>query len=205
MEKIVKEINSQILNKKMNMAIYGHYGFAMLLFPSTTDSYLENEENGMIAAINHFIEKGKLTVFSIDSVNYESWLNNEITSEEKSKRHFEYNLHIIQEVLPMIFGICGGPIPILTAGAAIGGYHAANHYFRRPDIFYGVISISATYNIEDFCNGFFDDNCYFNSPIHYLPNLTDEYWLSFLRNKHHIYLLTGTGKGEHPELSLIHI
>ncbi len=204
MEKVVKEIYSQILNKKMNMAVYGHYGFAMLMFPSTTDSYLENEENGIIPAISHFIEQGKLTVFSIDTVNYESWLNKEIAPEEKSKRHFEFNLYIVQEVLPMIFGICGGPIPIITAGAAVGGFHAANHYFRRPDIFYGVISMSATYNIEHFTDGYFDENCYFNSPIHYLPNLSDEYWLSFLRHKHHLYLMTGTGKGEHPE-NLNHI
>ena len=114
------------------------------------------------------------------------------------------NIIIIQEVLPAIFGICGGPVPIIACGAALGAYHAANHYFRRPDIFHGLIAMSGTYNIEHFSKEYFDENCYFNSPIHYLPNLNDEYWLSFLKNKHHVYLLSGKGEKEHPE-NLTHI
>ena len=204
MEKSTRVIESEVLKHEVNMAVYGHYGFAMLLFPSTTDSFLENEENGIIPAIESYIEKGKCTVFSIDSVNYETWLDSEKTPEEKSKRHFEFNVHIVQEVLPTIFGVCGGPVPIIVTGADFGAFHAANHYFRRPDLFHGLIAMSGTYNIEHFSNGYFDENCYFNSPTHYLPNLNDEYWLSFLRSKHHVYLCTGNGKGEHPE-NLDHI
>ena len=51
-------------------------------------------------------------------------------------------------------------------------------------------------SLDNVPKDFFDDNCYFNSPVHYLPNLSDEYWLSFLRSKHHVYLMTGTGENE---------
>jgi len=204
MERIVHTIESEILQKEMNIAVYGHYGFAMLLFPSITDDYLENEENGIIPSISNYIAKGKCTVFSIGSCNFESWLHPTKTPEEKSIRHREYNNFIIQELLPFMFGICGGPIPIMACGAGLGGFHAANHYFRRPDVFYGLVAMSASYNIQHFSNNYFDENCYYNSPIHYLPNLTDEYWMSFLRSKHHVYLLSGTGENEHPQ-NLDHI
>lgn len=199
MDKNEKSIKSEILNKEIKFAVYGHYGFAMLMFPATTDDYLENETIGFIDTLKPYIEKGKCTVFSVETVNLESWLSTDKNPVEKSKRHYEYNQFVINELLPQIFGICGGPVPVITCGAAMGAYHAANNYFRRPDILYGVIAMSGIYNIQLFSKDFFDDNCYFNSPIHYLPNLADEYWLSFLRNKHHVHLLSGTGENEHPE------
>jgi esterase/lipase superfamily enzyme len=182
----------------MDIAVYGHYGFALLMFPAQTDDFLENENNGLVASISKFVSKGKCTIFSVGGVNFESWLSPDLSGEEKSKRLFEYNHFIVEEIIPYIFGQCGGPVPIITCGAAIGAFHAANNYFRRPDIFYGSIAMSGTYNIEHFTKGYFDENCYFNSPVHYLPNLNDSYWLSFLKSKHHVYLMTGNGENEHP-------
>jgi esterase/lipase superfamily enzyme len=186
------------LDKEMTINIYGHYGFAIMLFPSITDSADESEQNGMIDAIKPYLDKGKCRIFSVESVNHESWLNEKVSPEERSNRHFEYNNYIIEEVVPFIFSSCGGPVPILTAGAKHGAYHAGNKYFRRPDLFYGVIAMSGIYNLQHYCGEYFDQNCYFNSPIHYLPNLHDEYWLSFLMNKHHVYLLSGSGEDESP-------
>jgi len=153
----IKTWKSKHLGKEVSVAIYGHYGFALLLFPSITDNFLENEESGLIKSLKPYIDKGKFTAFSIGGVNFDSWLNDELSNEEKSKKHFDYNQFIVEEVLPMMFGQCGGPVPIIVCGAALGGYHAANIYFKRPDLFYGVISISATYNIEHITNGFFDE------------------------------------------------
>ncbi|ROL62230.1 esterase [Bacteroidetes/Chlorobi group bacterium ChocPot_Mid] len=198
MERLDIKINSEILQKELNLAVYGHYGFALLMFPATSDDYLENEKLGFIETLKPFINKGKLTVFSIETVNNESWLNPNIPDEQKSNRQYEFNEFLVKELLQQIFHTCGGPIPIINCGAALGGYHAANCYFRRPDIFYGVISMSSFYNIQYLSGNFFNDNCYFNSPVHYLPNLSDEYWLSFLRSKHHVYLMTGTGENENP-------
>jgi len=186
------------LNKEMTVNIYGHYGFAIMLFPSFTDKANECEENGMIEAIKPYLDKGKCRIFSLESVNCESWLNDKISSEQKSNRHYEYNNFVTEEVVPFIFNSCGGPVPILTAGAKHGAFHAGNKYFRRPDLFYGVIAMSGTYNLQHYCGDYFDENCYFNSPVHYLPNLHDDYWLSFLKNKHHVHLLSGSGENENP-------
>lgn len=195
---IWKETN---LGREISIESYGHYGFAILMFPAFTDGREEYKKEGLLDAVKPYIEKGKCKVYVVDTANMDSWLHEKIAPEAKSEAHLHYNNFIVEEVVPYIFGDCGGAVPVLTCGASLGAYHAANTYFRRPDIFYGVIAMSGTYNIEYFTKGYFDDNCYFNSPIHYLPNLHDEYWLSALRSKHHIYLLTGSGDGENPDNS----
>lgn len=190
------------LGQDMEILTYGIYGLAILLFPSTTDDPEENEKNGLIDALAPMIDRGKCKVFCVPSVNFQSWLSDDISPEEKSLRHLQYNNYLVEEVVPFIFGDCGCPVPIITCGAALGAFHAANSFFRRPDVFYGMVATSGTYNIEHFTKGYFDNNCYFNSPIHYLPNLNDNYWLSFLLSKHHIYIVSGTGEGEHPHNAL---
>lgn len=192
---------SSNLSKEMNLSVYGHFGFAILLFPAFTDSHEEYFRESLIESIAPYVEKGKFKVYAVDTVNKESWFNEDIPQEQKSKRHFQYNNYLIEEVVPFIFGDCGGAVPIITCGASLGGFHAANSYFRRPDIFYGMISLSSTFNIEHFTKGYFDDNCYFNSPVHYLPNLNEDFWLSALRSKHHVYLLSGSGENEFPHNS----
>ena len=198
MQKEIHHWKSANLNKDMEIVVYGHYGFALLLFPATTDDNTENEKNGLIEILSPMITKGKCRVFSVSDVMFDSWLNNTKTPEKKSLRHFQYNNYISDEVAPFIFNQCGGAIPIVTCGAAIGGYMAANTYFRRPDIFFGTLAMSATFDITHFTGGYFDENCYYNSPVHYLPNLNDTYWLSFLQSKHHVNILSGSGENEFP-------
>ncbi len=199
MKKKTYKIESEFLKKNVDVAVYGHYGCAILLFPAAGDDYLEYEKNGFIEAVEEPLTKGKYSIFSIESVNGESWLNDEIPPEEKSQKHSDFNDFIVKEALPFLFGVCGGPTPIMSAGASIGAYHAANEFFRRPDLFIGTIAISGTFNIQSFTGDYFDKNCYFNSPEHYLPNLDDKYWLSFLKSSKRIFLVSGSGEGESPD------
>lgn len=202
MESKTHIINSKALNRKMQVVAYGHYGTSLLLFPTITDNPFENENNGMLESMNDFIEKGRLRIFSIGAVNFDSWLNRQIPHSKRSEIHKQYNTFIQDELVPFIFSMTDGPSPIITVGAAIGAYHAANTYFRRPDLFYGTIALSGTFNIEHYTDGYFDSNCYFNSPIHYLSNMEHPYWLSSLQTKRHIYIMSGSGRDEYPENSV---
>ena len=104
--------------------------------------------------------------------------------------------------MPFIFRDCDGQVPIITSGVSLGALHAANTLFRRPDVFDGTIAMSGIYDLKEYSKGYFDEDCYFNSPTDYLPNLTDQYWLNLLRSKHHIHILTGSGNYEDPGASL---
>lgn len=198
MEKTTINIYSNNLERNIEVEFYGHYGFALILFPALSDAPSILEENGTIDLISEFITKGKCRIFSIPSLNNEIWFSDKYSPAEKSKRFMDYNNFISEELVPLIFAKCNGPVPIITCGASIGGLIAANSYFRRPDCFYGMISLSGFFNLQYLSKDYYDDNCYFNSPEHYLPNLNDSFWLSYLLSKHHIYLYSGSGTDEYP-------
>lgn len=194
--------HSPALNKQMEIAVYGHYGFALLMFPTAAADYLEYERFGLINAIAPFINAGKLKAFSINSINNESWLNDQMSPQHKALRHQQFNRYVTDEVVPFIRNHCSSETMIITTGASFGALHAANSLFRRPDLFEGTIAMSGTYDLKSYTKGYYDDNCYFNSPVDYLPKLTDEWVLSRLRSKQHIYILSGQGSYEAPERSL---
>ncbi|MBE2189445.1 MAG: hypothetical protein KGZ71_00185 [Desulfobulbaceae bacterium] len=199
MEKDINKLKSEYLSKEVELISYGRYGIAMIIFPTQGDSCHDAENIGFVHTLKDYINSGRVKVYSVSSVNLQSWLDSNKTDEERSRRHYEYNRFLEEELVPYIYETCGGPVPMMTMGAAIGSYHAANTFFRRPDIFMGTIALSGFYDIRKLTKGFFDENCYFNSPVDYLPNLNDNYWMSYLLNRKHIYLASGSGRYETPE------
>lgn len=192
---------SPSLNKHMEVAVYGHYGFALLMFPTAAADYLEYERFSLIDAIAPVIDAGKCKVFSINSINTESWMNSHMHPAHRAIRHQQYNEYVVNEVVPFIQHHCQGRVMTITSGASLGAWHAANTFFRRPDLFDGMIAMSGTFDVKIYTEGYFDDNCYFNSPVDYLPNLNDDYYLPLLRQKHHIYIVSGQGAYEGPQHS----
>jgi len=57
------------------------------------------------------------------------------------------------------------------------------------------------YDLQTYTDGYYDEDVYFNSPVAYLPNLSDDYFLGHLRSKPHVHILTGSGAYESPEAS----
>ncbi len=186
------------LNKNMEIVAYGHYGFALLMLPTAAADFLEYERFHLIDTLAPFIEQGKVKVYSINSINSESWLNRRMMPHHKAIRHNQFNHYVFDEVVPFIFNNCGGSVPIITTGASLGALHAANMFFHRPDLFHGTIAMSGVYDLTSYTDGFFNDDVYYNSPIHYLPNITDHYTLELYRRSH-IHILSGSGAYEAPD------
>ncbi|MGH1363496.1 MAG: esterase family protein [Calditrichia bacterium] len=190
------------LHKDMEIVVYGHYGNALLMFPTAAADFLEYERFQLIDAIGHFIDSGKMKAFSINSINNESWLNNNMHPYDKAVRHQQYNNYITQEVVPFIHTHCQSEVPIVTTGASLGALHCANNFFRRPDLFAGTIAMSGSYDLKSYSKGYFDENVYFNSPVDYLSNWNDEHMLNQMRNNKRIIIATGQGNYEAPERSV---
>ncbi|MBX7156487.1 MAG: alpha/beta hydrolase-fold protein [Candidatus Kapaibacterium sp.] len=202
MKRVINNWFSPRLNKKMEIVTYGDYGFALLLFPSAAADYLEYERFYLIESIKPFIEKGMIKVYSINSINSESWLNSNMRPKAKAIRHQQYNGYITEEVVPFIYNSCNSVVPIVTSGVSLGAFHAANSMLRRPDLFTGTIAMSGTYNLKWYTDGYWDENCYYNSPVHYLPGMNDSHWLPILQQRKDIYFMTGQGPYEHPQSSI---
>lgn len=199
MERQLSSWYSPRLQKEMPIATYGHYGFALLLVPTAAADYLEYERFQLIDSIRGFIEGGKLKVFSINSINNESWLNNEMDPRHKSIRHQQFNSYVFEEVIPFIRTHTSAETPIIICGASFGALHSMNLFLKRPELIQGVLALSGVYDLTEYTKGYFDDDVYFNSPQHYMPNLSDHFILEQIRRSNHIHIFSGSGPYEDPE------
>jgi esterase/lipase superfamily enzyme len=188
------------LNKNMEIVAYGHFGPALLMLPTAAADYLEYERFYLIDQLAPYIEAGKVKVYSVNSINSESWLNRRMMPHHKAIRHNQFNYYIFDEVVPFIHAHCQGAVPIVTTGASLGAFHAANLFFHRPDLFHGTIAMSGVYDLTAYSDGFMNEDVYFNSPVHYLPNLNDHHTLELMRRAR-IIIATGSGAYESPEAS----
>jgi len=182
----------------MPIAVYGHYGFALLLVPTAAADYLEYERFQLIDAISRFIDSGKVKVFSINSINNESWMNDAVEPRTKMIRHQQFNDYVYEEVIPFIETHTSNETPIIICGASFGALHSMNLFLKRPDLLNGVIAMSGVYDLTEYTKGYYDEDVYFNSPQHYMPNLTDHHTLEQIRRSHHIHIFSGTGPYEDP-------
>jgi esterase/lipase superfamily enzyme len=82
----------------------------------------------------------------------------------------------------------------------MGAYHAANFFFRHPDQFAGVIALSGLYQLRMFVGDYMDDTVYFNSPIAYLSNLNDQWYIDRYHQSQ-IIICCGQGAWEEPILA----
>jgi esterase/lipase superfamily enzyme len=193
--------HSPRLHKHMEIASYGHYGFALLLVPTAAADYLEYERFHLIKAIEKPINEGKVKVFSINSINMESWMNNHMDPRHKAIRHQQFNDYVYHEVIPYIRNKTSWDTPIITCGASFGALHSMNLFLKRPDLINGVIAMSGLYDLSAYTKGYYDDDVFFNSPEQYMPNLSDEWFLNNIKNAKKILISAGSGPYEAPEAS----
>lgn len=194
--------HSPHLGMHMPIVRYGHWGPAVLHFPTAGGDFLEAERMGLIGAIRHHLEAGRLTLFSIDSINPHAWLNGAVDFPEKSRRQAAYSQYIENEVVPHVRCVLqNDSARLLTSGASFGAFHAANALFRRPELFFGLLGMSGLYELNWFLHGFNDETVYFNSPNWFVPNLQEGDQLNRLRNDARILLFTSRGAYEHTELT----
>ena len=201
MHREIKSWYSPILKKEMEIVEYGHFGFALLLLPTAAADYLEYERFLMIDVLQKYIDQGKVKVYSINSINSESWLNNKLSGKSKITRHLQFNEYVYQEVVPFIKSRTSQDTPIITCGASFGALHAANLFFKNPFAISGCIAMSGVYNLGYYTKQYWDVDCYWNSPLHYLKDWNDQFILDKIRESNHIHILTGSGDYEDPDAS----
>jgi esterase/lipase superfamily enzyme len=188
---------SSRVGREMELLAFGHAGEQVLVFPTSGGRFYEFEDRGMVAALAGKIESGDLQVFCVDSINMESWYNRAIHPRMRIGRHMQYEQYLLNEVLPMIRGKMRGrnhEARPLTLGCSFGGYHAVNLALRRPEIFSGYLSLSGAFDLSPFLDGYYDEDCYYHLPTHYLPRLTDPWFLDrFCANR----FVLATGWDDH--------
>lgn len=186
------------LQHDMEIKVYGHYGKPMLVFPTQGGRFFEYEDFQMIEAIHSFIDEGKVKVFTIDSIDNESWTNSSLHPADRARRHEDYDRYVIHELTPFIKQHCASSTQkMISTGCSMGAYHSTNFFFRHPDLFDTLIAISGPLDMKLFIGDYTDETVYLNSPLYYLPNLNDPWYLDQYRQSK-IIISTGQGGWEEP-------
>ena len=191
---------SSCLDRMMEFKVYGHQGKPVLVFPTSRGRFYQYEDFGMIDSIAGFIENGLIQVWTCDSIDGETFLSENGHPADRIRQHENYFNYITRELIPFIkeqskAGNNGTEQKLMVTGCSLGAYHSANIFFRFPWHFDSLIALSGLYSTEYFFGSFMDQAVYFNSPIHYLANLSDEEYLNKFRQSE-IYICCGKGNFE---------
>jgi esterase/lipase superfamily enzyme len=184
------------LSQDMELKVYGYYGKPVLVFPAQGGKFYEFEDFGMVDACGSLIENGRIKIFTIDSIDSQSWANSSAHPADRARRHQDYDAYVTDEVIPFIRQNCQDlQVKTLSTGVSMGGYHSANFFFRHPDLFDMLVAMSGLYRLKHFIGDYMDDAVYFNTPLAYLPNLDDPWYLDQYRQSK-IVICSGQGAWE---------
>ncbi|MBF0121231.1 MAG: esterase family protein [Desulfobacterales bacterium] len=191
------------LNQDMELKVYGHSGKGFIIFPSSGGKFYEYEDFKMVEACSPFIESGKIKLFTVDSVDNQSWFNKEAHPDDRANRNNQYHKYITDEVTPFIHSHGVSYNKLATTGCSMGAYHSCDFFFRHPNVFDTVISLSGIYGSWFFLGDFMSEAVYLNFPLSYLPNLNDNWYLEQYRHSN-IIICVGQGAWEAESIADTH-
>jgi len=186
---------SNALGREMEIRVYGSGGQPLVVFPSQDGHVGDFEGFGMVEACAPLLDGKRVTLVAVDGNDWNSWTNHGVPPAERARRHLDYDRYVVEEVSPFVLRHTGRKTA-WTTGCSMGAFHAANFFFRRPDLFDGVIALSGLYQTRGFVGDFCDENVYFNSPLSYLPGLTDPWYLRRYRESQIVF---AAGQGAYEE------
>ncbi len=185
---------SHNLGRDMEYKIFGHSGHSILVIPTQDKRFFEYEDEGMVGAVQYWIDRGDIRLICADAIDWETWSNTWGDCRWRLVQHERWFRYITEELVPRVRR---GDETFIVTGCSLGGFHAANMFFRRPDLFDTLISLSGLYSAGYFFGDYHDDLTWLNSPQDYLPwkNNEDPFWESCRRRK--MVLCVGQGPWEH--------
>ena len=176
------------LSRDFEMLAFGNGGgLPLIIYPTSFGRYFQNKDFGLVDSVAWYVDNGKATVYCPDAIDLDSFYNKAIHPADRMKTHNAYERAIVNDVFDIARRECHCH-RVAVCGASLGAYHAGNVAFRHPDLVSHFISLSGSFDISDFFNGYHDDNIYFNSPYEYLPNITDPW------KYNHMGIIIGTGE-----------
>ena len=193
---------SPSLNRDMECKVCGHKGRPVLFIPCQDGRFFDFENYHMTDVWYPWIESGEVMVFSIDTIDSETWSNPYGDSRWRIERYEQWIRYITDEMVPLMRSMVNerngwdGYPGIMVFGCSLGATHAANLYFRRPDLFDRLLALSGIYTAEYGFGSYMDDLVYNNSPVHYLANMSFDHPYIELYNQKKAVICVGQGPWE---------
>jgi len=165
---------SPSLDRQMEFFWFGKFGRPVMLFPTSSGSFRENEDFGLAGSLADKVDAGEIQLILVDSVNNESRYNKGIHPAVRAARHAQYDSYLRHEMVPYIFNRAQRG-DLVVYGASFGAYHASNFAARYPDVVSRAICFSGIYDIHAQLDGYWDETCYFHCPTAYIPNMSGDW------------------------------
>ena len=196
-EKDISRWYSPHIEQNVQLVRWGHFGTPVILFPTAGGDAEEVERFHLIRALEPLLEAGRIKVYSTDSVAGKAWFSGEHSGEYCSKLQNLFDSFIYEEVTAAIRKDCESEsIDIIAAGASIGAFNAVATVCRHPDAYKLAIAMSGTFDLSKYLEGRFNQDFFFSSPLHYLPDLEGEH-LELLRQR---FILLPSGEGDYEDI-----
>lgn len=177
------------LGREMDLIEYGHAGWPMIVFPTSMGSVFEYEDRGMVHALADKLEWGALRLFAVGTVDGESFYARDRPPRARLDRYLAWERYLLSDVVNLVKHVSGSPTMGLT-GCSFGAYHAFTMALRHPDVFTSCIPMGGRFDISAFLDGYSDLDAYLLNPPRFLPGLSDDWFLSRLRQNKWV-LVTG--------------
>lgn len=196
---------SSHLNRDMEFKVYGHAGRPIMFIPCQSGRFYDFENFHMVDHWAHWIEEGRCTVYSIDCIDDETYACFGGDYRQRIEQHERWYNYVIEELVPYIRHLSGErngyDQGIMTFGCSMGAMHAANIFFRRPDLFNAVFAISGLYDSKEYFGDYMDEILYRNTPVEYLRNMPDDHYYKGMYNDRQMLFVVGQGAWEDVLLS----
>jgi len=164
------------LNRDIEMLVFGHSGYPVILFPTSMGSFHENKDMGLIESARWYLEQGLIQIYCPDSIDKDSFYNKQIHPVHRIENHDWYDKMICHEIVEKVRQNTPSG-KVVMAGCSFGGFHAANFAFRHPGYVSHLFSMSGIFNIKNYLDGFHNDTVFYHTPDDYLQGLNDhELW-----------------------------
>ena len=93
---------SHILDKTVNIEITGHFGYPIVMFPTSQGSYTQNKDFHLNDSVRWFLEQGKIKLYNVQTFDNDNLYNKSISPEERIYRYEAWVKFMIQELIPQI-------------------------------------------------------------------------------------------------------
>jgi esterase/lipase superfamily enzyme len=197
MKKRLERIHSPQLGRGISLWSYGHWGQPVLVFPTAAGFAHEWEAQGMVEALEPFLDAGKIKLYCPESNVAEAWTRRESEPAWRIQRHNLYERFVVETLVPKVREDCHLPAaaPMVATGASLGAFYAANLALKNPETFRWALCMSGRYDMTHFTDGFANTDVYFNNPLAYVPGLAGEA-LERVRRSTFLTLVCGQGAYE---------
>ena len=193
MEIIDHVIYSSYLNRDMHVIQYGNSGVPFLGFPTQCAPCTNYEDFGAIRTLKTDLEDGMMQMFCVGTVDEESWYCPDGINTWRSARQESYHRFVADELLPLIRSRSLSNIRPIVMGIDMGATHAAISFFRRPELFSGLIALSGIYDSSYYYHGWMDSTLYDNSVECFLSNMPEDH--PWIRKYNNAFIIMCCGRG----------